>query len=187
MLILAGDLNIDLLKQDHISKKYNEVLNTFKLTQLIKEPTRKGKPLIDYIATNIPKKIVTTGVLLCPEISDHDAAYIIVNIRVPRFVPRFKYIRNEKNLDIESFVTDFSQLPDIFNKLILGCLDNHAPLIRIRVTRPPAPWMKDLNIRSWQSQRDVYRYNAHHTGSESDWQIFRKERNQLKKVVKETN
>lgn len=138
------------------------------------------------------------GVLPCPEISDHDAAYIIVNIRVPRFVPRFKYIRNEKNLNIESFVTDFSQLPfnlvyavsdpeeklDIFNKLILGCLDNHAPLIRIRVTRPPAPWMKDLNIRSLQSQRDVYRYNAHHTGSESDWQILRKVRNQLKKSLK---
>ncbi|CAB3992277.1 Hypothetical predicted protein, partial [Paramuricea clavata] len=54
------------------------------------------------------------------------------------------------------------------------------------VTRPPAPWMKDLSIRSLQSQRDVYRCNAHHTGSESDWQIFRKVRNQLIKVIKET-
>ena len=101
---------------------------------------------------------------------------------------------------MESFITDFSQLRitsvyavndpeekmDIFNTLISGCLDKHAPVIRIRVTRPPAPWMKDLNITSLQAHRNVCRYNAHQTGSEGDWQIFRDVRNQLKKVIKET-
>ena len=95
---------------------------------------------------------------------------------------------------------DFSQLPfalvyavhdpeeklEIFNTLISGCLDKHAPVTRIRVSRPPAPWMKDLNITSLQALRNVCRYKAHQTGSEGDWQAFRDVRNQLKKVIKET-
>ena len=84
---------------------------TLSLNQLIKEPTRRGKTLIAHIVTNIPKKVTATGVLPCPEISDHDVAFIIVNVRVPRFIPRFKYIRNEKNFNAESFKNDFSQLP----------------------------------------------------------------------------
>ena len=199
-MILAGDTNIDLPKQDPVSTKYTELLTTFKLTQVIREPTRQGKTLIDHIATNIPKKVAASGVLPCPEISDHDAPYIIVNIRVTRFIPRFKYIRNEKTLNAEQFTTDFSQLPfnlvyavpdpndklGIFNDLVQSCLDKHMPLIRIQVTRPPALWMKDLNIRQLQAQRDTYHHKAHQSGSECDWQRFRNVRNQLKKIIKET-
>ena len=185
--MLAGDLNIDLLKTNHITKKYSDILAAFKLSQLIKKLTRRGKTLIDHIVTNIPKKVTATGVLPCPEISDHDAAYIIVNVTVPRFIPRFKYIRNEKNFNVESFKNDFSQLAfalvyavhdpeeklEIFNTLISGCLDKHAPVTRIRVSRPPAPWMKDLNITSLQALiRNVCRYKAHQTGSEGGWQAI---------------
>ena len=171
-MILAGDTNIDLPKQDPVSTKYTELLTTFKLTQVIREPTRQGKTLIDHIATNIPKKVAASGVLPCPEISDHDAPYIIVNIRVTRFIPRFKYIRYDKL--------------GIFNDLVQSCLDKHMPLIRIQVTRPPALWMKDLNIRQLQAQRDTYHHKAHQSGSECDWQRFRNVRNQLKKIIKET-
>ena len=33
-----------------------------------------------------------------------------------------------------------------FNKLFLSCIERHAPLKRIKITRPQAPWMKDLVI-----------------------------------------
>ena len=81
-MILAGDMNIDLLKQSQVADEYLRILATFKLTQVIREPTRQAKTLIDHIATNIPKKVVASEVLPCPEISDHDAPYIIANIRV---------------------------------------------------------------------------------------------------------
>ena len=42
-MILAGDTNIDLLKQDRVSTKYTELLTTFKLTQVIGNPHDKGK------------------------------------------------------------------------------------------------------------------------------------------------
>ena len=200
VMILAGNMNIDLLKQTQVADKYMRILATFKLTQVIREPTRQGKTLIDHIATNIPKKVVASGVLPCPEISDHDAPYIIANIRVNRFVPRYKYIRNEKSLNVKNFTLDFSRLPfnlvyavsepndklEIFNDFVQKCLDQHAPRTCTRVTRPPAPWMKDLNIQRLQEQRDLYRYKAHHSGLDSDWKIFRNVRNKIKKVIKDT-
>jgi len=71
------------------------------LQQHISKPTRKGKKLIDHIITNIDK-IHREDVLPCDEISDHDAPYIVCNIRKPRFGPRYKYIRTERNLDFFS-------------------------------------------------------------------------------------
>ena len=79
----------------------------------------------------------------------------------------------------ESFVEDFSSLPmsiiscsddqdeqfEILNSLILEYIERHAPLKRIRVTRPPVPWMKCLNIRDLQKERDTTRYEAHNTPS----------------------
>ena len=65
VMILAGNMNIDLLKQSQVADKYMRILATFKLTQVIREPARQGKTLIDHIATNIPKKVVASGVLPC--------------------------------------------------------------------------------------------------------------------------
>ena len=101
---------------------------------------------------------------------------------------------------VKSFISDFSELPfslvysvedpseklDVLNSSIGRCLDKHAPLTRIRITRPQAPWMKDLDIRNLQAQRDIYRYDAHQTGTNEDWQLFKNVRNQLKRVIKET-
>ena len=63
-----------------------------------------------------------------------------------------------KNFSTKEYYTDFSTLPfstvysfdnpydqlAMLNKLILDCIDRHAPLKRIKFTRPPAPWMKQL-------------------------------------------
>ena len=84
-----------------------------------------------------------------------------------------------KNFKEESFVEDFSSLPmfiiscsddpdeqfETLNSLILECIGRHAPLKRIRATRPPVPWMKCHNIRDLQKERDTTRYKAHNTPS----------------------
>ena len=82
-----------------------------------------------------------------------------------------------KNFKEESFVEDFSTLPmsiisysddpdeqlETLNSLILKCIERDAPLKRIRVTRPPAPWMKCPNIKDLKKERDTARYEAHNT------------------------
>ena len=86
-------------------------------------------------------------------ISDHDAPYACIDIRVTRLAPRFKYIRNERHFNEESYVEDCANLPlsvvyvledpneklDVFNDHILQCIGRHAPLKRIKLARPPAP------------------------------------------------
>ena len=76
---------------------------------------------------------------------------------------------------MENYVTDFQQLPlnlvysfndpddqvAILNKLITDCINIHAPLKRVKLTRPIAPWMHDPKIIELQkklaSQRETYR------------------------------
>ena len=124
-----------------------------------------------------------TDVLPCLSICNHDVPYAIINIRVTRFAPRYKYIRNEKNLDNELFKQDFASLPlhfvygfdspddmvDALNSLIKESIERHAPLRRVKVTCPPAPWLADLLIRDLQQKRDKLRKKAHETNDPDDW------------------
>ena len=70
------------------------------------------------------------------------------------------------------------------NAVIRECIERHAPLIRIRVTRPSAPWTKCSNIRDLQKERDTARYEAHSTPSVTKWDYFRSVRNKLKAAIR---
>ena len=86
--------------------------------------------------------------------------YVILNIRKRKFEKRYKYIRDEKCFDLPKHQKDFSQIPmrvaDTFddpndqlymlNELTLSCINQHLPHRRVKLTRPPASWMADLNI-----------------------------------------
>ena len=116
------------------------------------------------------------------------------------FQTRYKYIRNMKNFNTKEYYTDFSTLPfstvysfdnpddqlAVLNKLILDCIDRHAPLKRTKFTRPPASWMKQLDIIELQKRRDTYRFLAHNIPNKEDWIKFRNARNKLKKKIKDT-
>ena len=139
-------------------------MEQFNLTQIVNKRTRttlNRALLIDHIILSDPTICKHTDVLLCPHISDHDDPYATLNVRVPRFHPRLKYIHDEKHLNIEQYVSDINDLPfsliyafdnvetklDIFNSLILDCINKHAPLKKIKVARPLSPWMQSGKIR----------------------------------------
>ena len=169
--MITGDTNIDLLKETNTSKKYLKILEHHGLKQHVEKPTRKNKSLIDHISTNL-KKVIATDVLQTDEISDHDCPYVILNIRKQKFEPRYKMIRNEKNFDRDKFLNDIKTIPfstvyavdnaneklEIFNELFLSCLNEHTPLIRQKISRPPAPWLKDLNIKDKLIQKNFLRW-----------------------------
>ena len=183
----------------YLTKRYQTILDVFGLTQVVTHPTRitkTTKTLIDHLNTSYPQKVTDTGIVPCSIISDHDAIYTCINVCLPRFQPQFKHIRDMKNFK-ESFVEDFSSLPmpiiscsddldeqlETLNSLILECIGRHAPLKRKRATRPPAPWMKCLNIRDLQKERDTTRYEAHNTPSDTKRDYFRSVRNKLKAAI----
>ena len=105
-----------------------------------------------------------------------------------------------KNFNTKEYYTDFSTLlfstvysfgnPDyqlvMLNKLILDCIDRDATLKRTKFTRPPAPWMKQLNIIELQKQRHKHRFLALNIPSKENWINFRNARNKLKTKIKDS-
>ena len=88
-------------------------------------------------------------------------------------------LRNMKPFDEQEFISDLDTLPlnivyssdnpeeqlEYFNSMFKECLD--APLWRVRVKRPPAPWMDDSQIRSLQQLWNKFRKETQQTGSQS--------------------
>jgi len=198
-IFITGDFNIDLKSSaNHISTQYTDILHTFDLVQHINQPTRNSNTLIDHISSNAPNRIVSTGIIPCDEISDHDAAYVTIKkLKSKNFEKRYKWIRDMKNFNLESYIRDAQELPfnlvyafddpedqlDIFNHILTECIEKHAPLKRTLITRPPAPWMKNKeivtlksNLRSARASKDVYAIESLFN--------YRKVRSDLKKCIK---
>ena len=109
-----------------------------------------------------------TDVLPSPLVSNHDATYATINIKVTRFQTRHKFIRNLKNFDESSFIDDFQTLPfaasfgvsdpdeklKILSSLIKECINRHAPLKLTKVTHPLTQWLKDSAIAELKEQGD---------------------------------
>ena len=190
-IVVKGDINIDLLRPNKpITSQYQFILSSLNLHQHVHKPTRttdKTSTLIDHIISNLPERNPHTDVLPCPLVSDQDAVYATINIKVTRFQIRHKFIRNLKNFDESSFIEDFKTLPfaasfgvsdpdeklEILSSLIKECIDRHAPLKLTKVTRPPAPWLKDPAIAELKEQRDRLRSAARTSNNNKEtWEKF---------------
>ena len=134
--MIAGDMNIDLLSPDTNCRNYQGLLKQFNLTQVIKGLTRISKTsasLIDHILISDSELVKCTDILPCHN-SDHDGPYVLLNVRLPKYEPRYKLIRNEKSFDQESFVKDVICLPF---SVVYGVSDPDEKLrannVRVRV------------------------------------------------------
>ena len=111
-IILTGDTNIDLLSSSTTRDMYKQqMLDTYQLSCHVTKSTRKGKKLIVHISSTVCKnKILHSDVLPCLTISDQDALYIIVNISTNKYEICYKFIRNLKHFDLETYINDFKRL-----------------------------------------------------------------------------
>ena len=124
------------------TRRYKNLLYNFSLRQHIITATRKSKRLTDHISSHMNNKYLHTDVLMTDEISDHDSPYGIFNIKIERYEPRYKYVRNEKVLNMNDNVADFKLLlvsmvfgfddPNdqiaVLKKLITDSIADHAPI-----------------------------------------------------------
>ena len=186
LIVVTGDINIDLLRPNKpITSQYQVILSSLNLHQHVHKPTRttdKTSTLIDHIISNLPERI--------PHY-----------IKVTRFQIRHKFIWNLKNFDESSFIEDFKTLPfaasfgvsdpdeklEILSSLIKECIDRHAPLKLTKVTRPPAPWLKDPAIAELKERRDRLQSAARTSNNNKEiWEKFRAARKRLKELIKST-
>ena len=54
--------------------------------------------------------ISATDVIPTTIVSDHDAPFACINVRVNRYQSRYKYIRNMKTFDQQEFISDLDTL-----------------------------------------------------------------------------
>ena len=120
---------------------------------------------MDHVISTIPDRVIHHDVLKTDEISDRNTPYVIFNIKKEKYEPSYNFIRNEKSLVMKNCVTDFQQLAlnlvysfddlddqvSMLHKLIKDCINIHAPLKRVKLTRPIAPWMHDPKIIELQN------------------------------------
>ncbi len=71
----------------------------------------------------------------------------------------------------------------ILNSLVSECIDRHAPLRKVKVTRPPAPWMNQPEIQELKTKRDRLRKEAHKKNTTDAWAAFRLVRNKLEVTI----
>ena len=148
VFIVTGDFNIDLLGELKGSTlRYKNLLHTVSLHQHITKATRKNKTLINHINSNMDNKLLYTDVLMTDEISDHETPYGIFNIKNKRYEPRYKYVRNEKDLSINDYVSYFKLFPTsivfgfddpndqiaMLNKLVTDCIADFVPIKKIQI------------------------------------------------------
>ena len=72
---------------------------------------------------------------------------------------------------------------DLINTLISECLDRHAPLKRVKITRLPAAWLHAADIRQLQAERDKLRLDAHNSNNDESWAAFRTIPQKIKVVI----
>ena len=102
--IIVGDTNCDYFdKSASDTSHLLKIINTFNLKQIICDYTRvtaTTKTCIDHSITNRPACVLDSGVLPCG-ISDHDAVFMVKNMRAPelKLPPQSLSVRNYKKFD----------------------------------------------------------------------------------------
>ena len=166
--IMLGDTNCNFLdNSDNDTKHLKRILMIYKLTQLIKKPTRVAsdtKTLIDHIIVNRTDRVPDSGVIPCG-ISDHDAMYITKNMRRPKlkFQTKSKTIitvRNFLKFNLNAFFKEPESLPFnqirlvsndankmwlMWKNLFLSTSDKHTPLTSMRFKDNTADPILHLN------------------------------------------
>ena len=101
---------------------------------------------------------------------------------------------------MNSYTSDFQQLPlnlvysfddledqvSIFNKLVVDYINTHAPLRKVKLTRPIAPWMNDPKIANLQKDLGTHWTICRKHKSSKIIQTIKTPETNLKKTIKET-
>ena len=203
--ILMGDFNCDwskLVINSAVSHtvRMATLASTYQFEQMIKGPPRvtaTSRTLIDLAFCNKPE-MITMSVVDHIVISDHSLIYVCRKISIPRNEPKVIRSLQFKHYDKNSFLAELLDImqymikdnnPDVlsedFKTKFLLVADVHAPQITRKVKSEYTPWMTN-NIKKQIYHRDFLKKKAIKTGSENMLAAYKKSRNALNKLIKDT-
>ena len=183
------------------TNKLHEITEAFQFEQMIEQPTRitdNSETIIDLVFTNKPELVTNFGVIHIG-ISDHSLIFLQRKISVPRSEPKLINKRNFKHYNVDAFRSDLAaylanltltiQDPDDmwseWKDRFLTVADMHAPQETKKVRNVNSPWITK-NIRQKMRHRDFLKKKAIQTKSKHYHQAYKKERNELNKLIKKT-
>lgn len=189
-LIVLGDLNVNLLNQNHNSSVLIDIFDCYKLKQLVTNPTRKTS-LLDIIAVS-DVNLVHSDVSHYDMhgLTDHQLICCDLDLTYYKPPPKLKIYRNFKEFNVDNFRKDLDETNwgdiyttnnidekiKILSDRILQLFDTHAPLITRKVSKPRAEWFTDcIKIMIKERNKCLTKYKR--TKSESDWKEYTTMRN----------
>lgn len=143
-IIMVGDYNIDVLKNNSLLRRFKNVLNSFNFSYLVTFPTRVTESTasaIDNVVTNIRKNFVEV-IGIVTELSDHDGQLIkLKNVKIDRkntFSKKLCRNFNKQNVEAliwylskESWISVFQASVDlkyeVFHELFMYYIDLTCP------------------------------------------------------------
>ena len=200
--LITGDFNVHLDDTDNAYvKSFLLLINQYGFTQHVSGPTHSGGHTLDLILSrSIDNLIHSVSVHDC-DISDHSLVLCDFSLSKPSLVNRPFFIRRWRKLDIETFRNDLlisplcdgdtlkictspDALTDLYNTVMKALVDKHVPLTRVYIPhRKCVPWFSN-RIKLAIRLRRKYERHWRMTKKDIDKQIFFRQRNIVKTMVK---
>ena len=207
-VIILGDTNCDYLNQSNNDTKHmKKIAHKLGFSHISKEATRTTADTetnIDHMFTNQPEFVRISGVIHCG-IRDHDAVYMIRNMRVStphKLPPKISNVRtgvrNFRKFDHVVFQLDIEKIPTeqitfvfkdvnemwlLWKTFFVDILNKHAPITNIKVKSNHLPYVTS-ELRGLIRQRDYLRANANKSGSAILRQAFVQVRQKVNYMIK---
>uniref|UniRef100_A0A1B6M8U9 Reverse transcriptase domain-containing protein n=2 Tax=Graphocephala atropunctata TaxID=36148 RepID=A0A1B6M8U9_9HEMI len=158
-VILAGDINIDILKNSRACDMLKNILTQHSFQYLVDFPTRvtlESQSSIDNVFTNINRSQVTVSGVIT-ELSDHDAQLVEVDFKTVKRKQCFTQLKRkftkqntilfQKKLEAESWLSLYlapvDQKYDLFYNIFIYHFNLCFPLVRTRVYRNENDWINN--------------------------------------------
>lgn len=195
-LLICGDFNIDLMKNDAYSNKLKNMINFYGMKQHIKTPTRiteSTSTIIDLVMSNF---IVHATVELCDKISDHNTIkiqsdkwkieekdsnfvnklinYSGIKLRTKLQTYDWRVVYNSEDVETKAeLLTDrlFESMQTFIKKVHIKIADNE--------------WYGD-NLKNMRIMRDNAYKLAALSRCQDDWLRYRTVRNNYSAKIRET-
>ena len=195
-IVIQGDFNVDIMNQE--LHECFEILETdYDFFQVIEEPSHVNEysqSLIDHIYVSRPGQVTKSGVIDY-SISDHFPTYVTLRLQAP-LTPKGGTIRyrSMKNFKSNVFLQDLSKQPwvvcdcfddseyslDTWIKLLIDCIDLHAPWKEKRVNHISGP--------DWWSDKLTQAINVRDSiNKKQEPLVYRKHRNLMQKLILHAN
>ncbi|KAL4721457.1 hypothetical protein ACJJTC_018290 [Scirpophaga incertulas] len=164
------------------SRKLRSLIDCSNFVLLPLDPTHHNvsshDTWIDHIITSSPDHVIDHGQLSASGFSRHDLLFISYKVKPPKVPAKLIRMRNLARINVEQLKLDARSIDwsplltaatvddmiSTLNSEVLKLFNHHAPVVDVRVKRPPAPIPKSARGVVWQHIPLSVKTSAGHRG-----------------------